>query len=133
MDPLKAADRESQAQASRVMEWARDLYEENPDWVQFHAAGWGPGGALEGVFPERDRRQAFMVAQQGRELQGLLAALRRRQDRKARSVPTVTVTVRVPKPTHEFLVQEALDHNLSLHRLCLAKLSQPLLDEVVSG
>ena len=93
MDPLKAADRESQAQASRVMEWARDLYEENPDWVQFHAAVWGPGGALEVVFPERDRRQAFMVAQQGRELQGLLAALRRRQDRKARSVPTVTVTV----------------------------------------
>ena len=133
MDPLKAADRESQAQASRVMEWARDLYEENPDWVQFHAAVWGPGGALEGVFPERDRRQAFMVAQQGRELQGLLAALRRRQDRKARSVPPVTVPVRVPQPTHEFLVQEALDHNLSLHRLCLAKLSQPLLDEVVSG
>ena len=65
MDPLKAADRESQAQASRVMEWARDLYEENPDWVQFHAAVWGPGGALEVVFPERDRRQAFFGSDHG--------------------------------------------------------------------
>ena len=116
--------------AQRVMEWARELFAENPNWVQFHAALWGPGGALEVVFPERSNRNSFLASAEGRELQGLLASLRRRQDRQASKTPTVTVTVRLPKPTHEYLVHEASEQNLSLHRLCLAKLVQPLVDDV---
>jgi hypothetical protein len=122
--------RQGAAEAERVLEWARELYAENPNWVQFHAAIWGPGGALEVVLPDRVERQEFQSGAQGRELQRMLASLRRRQDRQPGRRPTVTVTVRVPKPTHEILKREATQNNLSLHRLCLAKLVQPLVDDL---
>lgn len=124
-----SADQHGATDAERVMEWARELYAENPNWVQFYAAIWGPGGALEVVLPDRDERQQFQAGEQGRELQRMSASLRRRQDRQPGRKPTVTVTVRVPKPIHEALTAEAAYYNLSLHRLCLAKLVQPLVDE----
>ncbi|MBI3463366.1 MAG: hypothetical protein HY000_09950 [Planctomycetes bacterium] len=126
--PPRWAHTPTDSEADRVVEWARELYAQNPHWVQFHAALWGPGGALEAVFPERGERQAFLNSPSGQELQRLLAALRRRQDRDPARKPSVTVTVRVPKPLHEFLIREAAEQQMSLHRLCLAKLAQPLVD-----
>lgn len=113
------------SETQSLIEWAESFYAESPTWIEFHAAMWA---ALDRAFPSRTARQAFLVSPDGARLQTMLAALRQRQDHAGDKPPTVTVTVRLPLPLHQSLVAEAKQANLRLHRLCLAKLAQPLVE-----
>jgi predicted HicB family RNase H-like nuclease len=123
---------ESQEKYQEVYEVARNLFEQQPDWVTFFREVLGINGAARQAFPDPDALARFEQSEQFDQIQLMLAKLReRRVEVDESNEPTRVITVRLPKSLHESLRAEAHDRHTSMNKLCISKLLQVLDEDLV--
>ena len=113
---------ENQAKVERV---AADLFGQCPDWVTFYRQILGLGGVVRRSYPTREALAQFEQTEAYREIQRMVATLRKRKALPGDAPePTRVVTVRLPECLHEAIRIEAYEHHTSMNRLCISKLLQ---------
>ena len=112
-----------------VLEVARALYQQQPDWVTFFREVLGLEGLVRQAFPSPDELAEFEQTDAAEEIQQMLKKLRdgSRLPTRAKE-PTQMITVRLPRSLHNSLRKEAQQRNTSLNKLCISKLLQ-VIDE----
>ena len=108
----------------RVLQVAKQLFQEKPDWVTFFRETLGVKGAARSVFPTQSEYVRFEQSNEFSEIQKMVAGLRTRKASSGKNEPTRVITVRLPESLHEALKAEASDHNTSMNKLCISKLLQ---------
>ncbi|GEM_PF-496972 len=118
-----------ETRCQRVLQFARDLYRQSPDWVRFFREVVGVDGAARKVFTTQQEYIAFERSDAFHTIQRMVNALRNNKSTSnSNHEPTRVITVRLPESLHEALKAEANDHSTSMNKLCIAKLLQ-VLDE----
>lgn len=114
----------------RVLQFARDLYRQSPDWVRFFREVVGVDGAARKVFTTQQEYIAFERSDAFHTIQRMVNALRNNKaTSNSNHEPTRVITVRLPESLHEALKAEANDHSTSMNKLCIAKLLQVLEED----
>jgi hypothetical protein len=114
--PLSA---EKLGEARRV---ATELHRKRPDWISFHRALFGVGGEMVRLFPSAADWDAFVKTEEYAAINAMEEDLRRQRIKQEEPEPTRIITVRLPRSVHEALREEATLRNLSINKLCIAKL-----------
>lgn len=117
-------DEQRRWEALRV---ARELFEQRPDWVTFYRELLGVDGMVRQLFPQPEDYLAFEKTAEYRAILEMLQQLREQQEVVDRRDTLRVITVRIPSSVHQALRAEAEARAVSLNKLCLAKLLQPLL------
>jgi len=112
----------------KVLQVAKQLHQEKPDWVTFFRETLGVKGAARSVFPSQTEYVQFEQSTEFAEIQKMVAGLRTRKAGGGKNEPTRVITVRLPESLHEALKAEASDHNTSMNKLCISKLLQVLVE-----
>jgi predicted HicB family RNase H-like nuclease len=113
---------EKQAEVERA---AAYLFELHPDWVTFYRQILGVGGVMRRNYPTREALAQFEQTEAYREIQRMMAVLRKRKAMPEDAAePTQVITLRLPKSLHESIRVEAYEHHTSMNRLCISKLLQ---------
>lgn len=112
----------------KVLQVAKQLYHEKPDWVTFFRETLGVNGAARSVFSNQQEYVLFEQSKEFSEIQTMVANLRTRKNGGSKNEPTRVITVRLPESLHEALKAEASDHNTSMNKLCISKLLQVLIE-----
>lgn len=129
MNDLMTQHQEGFAQrCQKVLQVAKPLYQEKPDWVTFFRETLGVKGAARAVFPTQAEYVLFEQSKEFSEIQNMVANLRTRKAGGSKNEPTRVITVRLPESLHEALKAEASDHNTSMNKLCISKLLQVLVE-----
>ena len=113
----------------KVLNVARQLFQEKPDWVTFFRETLGVKGAARAVFPSQVDYVQFEQSKEFLDIQKMVASLRTRKAAGSKNEPTRVITVRLPESLHEALKAEASDHNTSMNKLCISKLLQVLIED----
>ena len=109
----------------RVLQVAKQLYQEKPDWVTFFREVLGVEGAARRIFPSSEEFMEFEQSQEYSEIQQMVAKLRENSRSQSQGTePTRVITVRLPKSLHESLRTEAHERRTSMNKLCISKLLQ---------
>ena len=116
------------ARCQKVLQVAKPLFQEKPDWVTFFRETLGVKGAARDVFPTQEEYVLFEQSKEFSEIQNMVASLRTRKAGGSKNEPTRVITVRLPESLHEALKAEASDHNTSMNKLCISKLLQVLIE-----
>lgn len=116
------------ARCQKVLQVAKPLFQEKPDWVTFFRETLGVKGAARAVFPTQEEYVLFEKSKEFLEIQNMVASLRTRKAGGSKNEPTRVITVRLPESLHEALKAEASDHNTSMNKLCISKLLQVLVE-----
>ena len=112
----------------KVLQVAKPLFHEKPDWVTFFRETLGVKGAARAVFPSQEEYVLFEQSAEFAEIQKMVASLRTRKAGGSKNEVTRVITVRLPESLHEALKAEASDHNTSMNKLCISKLLQVLVE-----
>lgn len=113
---------------------AQRLYTAKADWITFYREILGLRGMIRRHFPTLDEMAGFEHTETYREIQRMLADLRRCVPAKkepagdelaqALGEETKVITVRIPQSLHDALKIEAYEHHTSVNKLCISKLLQ---------
>lgn len=110
-----------------------EVFGQRPTWVVFFREVLGAGGMARSVFATDAAWKLFEQSAEYREIQRMLAELRANDADLPGGPrePQRVITVRLPKSLHEALRAESHKRLTSINRLCIAKLLQPIDDELV--
>jgi predicted HicB family RNase H-like nuclease len=123
---------QSTEQYQQILQSARQLYEQEPDWVTFFREVLGVDGYIRQAFPSLDELTAFEKSPEYEQIQKWLVKLREQRNASdSESEPTRVITVRLPKSMHEYLRTEAHDLRTSMNKLCISKLLQVIEQDLV--
>jgi hypothetical protein len=115
-----------------AVEAAGQLLTHAPSWIAFYRLVFGQHGLLAGVFPDEAQRRAFEQQPQFLQLHAMLTALRSQDlPESDPQEPQRMITLRIPKTLHDQMSLEAQEHGLSVNRLCISRLLQPLQVDLV--
>ena len=116
----------------QILQTAKRLYEQEPDWVTFFREVLGVDGMVRGSFASLEELAAFERSQEFEQIQKWLVKLReQRSATDSESEPTRVITVRLPKSMHEYLRTEAHDLRTSMNKLCISKLLQVIEQDLI--
>jgi predicted HicB family RNase H-like nuclease len=116
----------------QILQTARRLYEQEPDWVTFFREVLGVDGMVRGSFTSLEELAAFERSPEFEQIQKWLVKLReQRTSTDSESEPTRVITVRLPKSMHEYLRTEAHDLRTSMNKLCISKLLQVIEQDLI--
>jgi predicted HicB family RNase H-like nuclease len=116
----------------QILQSARGLYEQEPDWVTFFREILGVDGIIRQAFPTLEELTTFERSPEYEQVQKWLVKLReQRSASDSESEPTRVITVRLPKSMHEYLRTEAHDLRTSMNKLCISKLLQVIEQDLV--
>ncbi|MGE3637504.1 MAG: hypothetical protein AB7G28_03030 [Pirellulales bacterium] len=116
----------------QILQTAKRLYEQEPDWVTFFREVLGVDGMVRGSFASLEELAAFERSQEFEQIQKWLVKLReQRNATDTESEPTRVITVRLPKSMHEYLRTEAHDLRTSMNKLCISKLLQVIEQDLI--
>jgi predicted HicB family RNase H-like nuclease len=119
-----------EARCHRVLQFARDLYRQSPDWVRFFREVVGVDGAARKVFTTNAEFIAFERSDAFHTIKRMVNALRNNKATShSEEEGTRVITVRLPESVHEALKAEADDHGTSMNKLCVSKLLQVLEED----
>ena len=108
-----------------VLERARQLYQQDPDWVTYFRELLGVEGLVRQTFPSLEELISFEQSAEYDQIEQWIVQLRgKRTAADAESEPTRVITVRLPRSMHEYLKTEAHDLHTSMNKLCISKLLQ---------
>jgi predicted HicB family RNase H-like nuclease len=114
----------------RVLQFARDLYRQSPDWVRFFREVVGVDGAARKLFTTQEEFIAFERSDAFHTIKRMVNALRNNKSTShSEEEATRVITVRLPESLHEALKAEADDHGTSMNKLCISKLLQVLEED----
>lgn len=115
----------SQEDAQEVLRFARCLFKESVDWVQFFKEVLGKKGKVRRTFAALEDYAAFESTPEYAEIQAMLMKLRTKSsNREFGCEPVKVITVRLPESMHAALRDEAHLHQTTLNKLCISKLLQ---------
>jgi hypothetical protein len=118
--------------AIAVLETAKRLYQEEPDWAKFAYRLLGKDGVVRTAFKEPGELAAFKQTEEYLEIQRMVAQLRKKNgDVSTASKECKVITVRLPESMLEYLKDEAELVGTSVNRLCISKLLQFIDGELV--
>ncbi|MBN2293608.1 MAG: toxin-antitoxin system HicB family antitoxin [Pirellulales bacterium] len=118
--------------AQTVLEVARALHRQQPDWVTFFREVLGLEGLVRQAFPTPGELADFEQSAAGEEIQQMLKQLRENTTSPPRvAEPTQMITVRLPRSLHHALREEAQERRTSLNKLCISKLLQAIDEQLV--
>ena len=125
---------------------AEKLHADQVDWTVFYREILSLRGVIRRHFPTKKAMEKFEQSETCREIQRMLADLRKRTNAKKPPMPqdqavanesnneeTRVITVRIPKSMHEALQIEAYEHRTSMNKLCISKLLQHIENDHVPG
>jgi predicted HicB family RNase H-like nuclease len=116
----------------QILQTARQLYEQEPDWVTFFREVLGVDGMVRAAFTSLEELATFERTQEFEQIQKWLVKLReQRNATDTESEPTRVITVRLPKSMHEYLRTEAHDLRTSMNKLCISKLLQVIEQDLI--
>lgn len=116
----------------RIVRFAKELYDCEPDWVTFFREVLGVDGIVRRHFNRLEELSDFEKSNEFEQIQKWLVKLR--ENAKGDGIeaePTHTITVRLPKSMHEFLRTEAHDLRTSMNKLCISKLLQVIKRDLI--
>lgn len=123
---------QSMEKHQQILQTAKRLYEQEPDWVTFFREVLGVDGMVRGSFSSLEELAAFERSQEFEQIQKWLVKLReQRNSTDSESEPTRVITVRLPKSMHEYLRTEAHDLRTSMNKLCISKLLQVIEQDLI--
>ena len=115
-----------------ILQTARQLYDQEPDWVTFFREVLGVDGMVRRTFTQLEELSAFEKSLEYEQIQKWLVKLReQRATADAETEPTRVITVRLPKSMHEYLRTEAHDLRTSMNKLCISKLLQVIEQDLI--
>lgn len=110
---------------------AQQLFANKVDWLTYFREILGVDGIVRQLFPTQAEYLAFEATPEFAEIESQLFKLKSERRNPAPKVePTRVITVRMPESLHEALRAEALDHQTSINKLCIAKLLQAISGEI---
>ena len=116
----------------QILQFARTLYDQGPDWVTFFREVLGVDGIVRRTFTLVDDLSAFEKTPEYEQIQKWLVKLReQRPTADIDAEPTRVITVRLPKSMHEYLRSEAHDLRTSMNKLCISKLLQVIEQDLI--
>lgn len=115
--------------ADAVHAAASKLYGLKPHWLTFFREVFGVGGMVSRAYPTVEEREEFEGSMCFLDLQTMLSELRANDVEEQSKVRTAVITVRLPVDIHEALKSEARRRDLSLNKLCIAKLLAPFSED----
>ena len=132
------------AQYDEIRSAAEKLHAEQVDWTVFYREILSLRGIIRRHFPTHKAMAKFEQSDTYREIQRMLAELRKRTNAKKQPVPqeivntvnneeTRVITVRIPQSLHDALRIEAYEHRTSMNKLCISKLLQYIENDHVPG
>ncbi|QDU96464.1 toxin-antitoxin system HicB family antitoxin [Lignipirellula cremea] len=112
---------------------AKDLFEQDPEWVIFFREVLGIDGVVSRLFKSQEELDDFRQSGEYAEIQKMVAHLRERTAAQTAEdkEPIRVITVRLPKSLHESLRAEAHERQTSMNKLCISKLLQVIDEEFV--
>ncbi|MEO2047040.1 MAG: hypothetical protein ABGX16_10750 [Pirellulales bacterium] len=123
---------QSKEKYQEVLQVAKNLYQQNPDWVTFFREVLGIDGVVRKAFPAYEDLTEFEQSEEYEQIQQCLVKLReKRTIADPETEPTRVITVRLPKSMHEYLRTEAHDLRTSMNKLCISKLLQMIGEEKI--
>lgn len=115
-----------------VLDVARALHRQQPDWVTFFREVLGLEGLVRQAFTSPEELASFERSPAGEEIQQMLKQLREISTARPQSPdPTQMITVRLPRSLHSMLREEAQERRTSLNKLCISKLLQVIDEQLV--
>jgi hypothetical protein len=122
------AKRSITVRAREVLAFARQLKDEDKDWVEAHNALFGPRGKCEALFPTDAERKTFITTPEYKQIRELLRSLpeRSRQGVPGTETASGDLLVRLPRSLLAALRDEAEEENIPLNQLIVAKLAAQL-------
>jgi predicted HicB family RNase H-like nuclease len=110
-----------------VIRLAQEAFAQTGNWVVFYRELLGVGGVVRRLFPDLEELRLFEQSAEFAELQEMVAAMRSQDGSKADATePERMITIRLPKSLHDTLKAESEESNLSINKLCISKLLQPI-------
>jgi predicted HicB family RNase H-like nuclease len=123
---------QSMEKYQQILQTARQLYEQEPDWVTFFREVLGVDGMVRAAFASLEELATFERSEEFEQIQKWLVKLReQRNATDTESEPTRVITVRLPKSMHEYLRTEAHDLRTSMNKLCISKLLQVIEQDLI--
>jgi predicted HicB family RNase H-like nuclease len=116
----------------KILQTARQLYDQEPDWVTFFREVLGVDGMVRAAFASLEELASFERTAEFEQIQKWLVKLREQRNASdTESEPTRVITVRLPKSMHEYLRTEAHDLRTSMNKLCISKLLQVIEQDLI--
>ncbi|GAA5505159.1 hypothetical protein [Novipirellula caenicola] len=110
-----------------VLRLAQEAFAKTGSWVVFYREMLGVDGVVRKLFPEAESMRQFEASEEFAELQEMVAAMRSQDPSKGDSAePERMITIRLPMSLHDALKVESAEMNLSINKLCISKLLQPV-------
>lgn len=111
---------------------AEEAFAKTGSWVIFFREILGVGGVVHQLFPEEAERNTFIGGEQHATLQEMLAAIRSQDQSKSDAAePERMITIRIPRSLHDLLKCESEGAGLSINKLCISKLLQPIASRFI--
>ncbi|KAA1262228.1 hypothetical protein LF1_47900 [Rubripirellula obstinata] len=122
-----AADLSDKEKGLAILKIAAEAFASNGNWVVFYRDMLGVKGLVHRTFDTEEKLEQFQTTPQFAELQEMVAALRSQDTSKSDAVEAEKmITIRLPESLHKVLTTEAESMNLSINKLCISKLLQPV-------
>lgn len=113
--------------AAGILKIAADAFARTGNWIVFYRDVLGVNGVVRRTFKTEAEQAAFQDTPQFAELLEMVAALRSQDVSRGDSVePEKMITIRLPESLHAVLTSEAESMKLSINKLCISKLIQPV-------
>lgn len=110
-----------------VIRLAQEAFAQTGSWVVFYREMLGSSGIVRRLFSDLEELRLFEQSAEFAELQEMVAAMRSQDSSKADATePERMITIRLPKSLHDALKTESEESNLSINKLCISKLLQPI-------
>lgn len=113
--------------AARLFFVADELFNQRPTWTLFFREILGPTGVARSVFTNEQDWQDFQTSEYRAAIDRMTDQLREQPHPELAEEPTQTITVRLPKSLHEVLKAEAHERCTSMNKLCISKLTRPIV------
>jgi predicted HicB family RNase H-like nuclease len=125
--PIPSQDLTDKEKAIEILKTAGDAFAATGNWVVFYRDVLGANGIAQRTFDTEAKFEQFQKTPQYAELQEMVAALRSQDTSKGDAVELEKmITIRLPESLHKVLTDEAESMNLSINKLCISKLLQPV-------
>lgn len=111
---------------------AEEAFAKTGSWVIFFREVLGVDGVVHRLFPESEDRNRFISSEHHATLQEMLAAIRSQDQSKSDAAePERMITIRIPRSLHDLLKCESEGAGLSINKLCISKLLQPIASRFI--
>ena len=127
---MEKATLEQRAEA--VLRAAQEVFSKTDSWVIAFRLLMGRDGAARQAFADAESYEWFATSAQCADLQEMIAAMRSQDTSKSSAVESERmITIRLPSSLHDTLTDEADAAGLSVNKLCISKLVQPISSRFV--